>query len=107
MDVYELKRAIAELSEKKSKAIQEINELEIDFTRRKQALDQQIVELEKQIKVKKDEIVILDEEILLQSFGFYKPRYELQNSEMYRSKLEQIRNQQKVMVKAGKAVYCT
>ncbi|GIK38205.1 MAG: hypothetical protein BroJett011_20380 [Chloroflexota bacterium] len=107
MNFYELKQAIADLSEKKSEAIQEIKELELDFARRKKALDQQIVELNQQIEVKKDEIVILDDEILLQSFGFYKFRYELQNSEMYKTKLEQVQNQQAVMVKAGEAAYCS
>ncbi|NJN99913.1 MAG: DUF4041 domain-containing protein [Anaerolineales bacterium] len=85
----------------------EINELEADLFGRKKAFDQQISELDQQIEVKKGEIVILDDEILLQSFGFYKFRYELQNSEMYKTKLEQIQNQQAAMVKTGKAAYCS
>jgi hypothetical protein len=70
-------------------------------------LEQQNLELNKQISDKKDELIVLDDGILLQSFGFYTPKYDFQNSEIYRVKLEQIRNQQADMVKSEKAVYCT
>ena len=54
--------------------------------KRQESLDQQIAELNGQIEAKKKELIILDEESLLQSFGFYKLRYEMQNSEMYKAK---------------------
>ncbi|PAV28079.1 ATPase [Virgibacillus profundi] len=47
----------------------------------------------------KDKIIILDDELLYQSFGFYDPKYDLENSEQYKEKLKEIRNQQKEMVK--------
>lgn len=72
-----------------------------------QELNQHISTLNKQIFDKKEELIQLDDEILLQSFGFYKPKYEFENSEIYRIKLEQIRDRQKGMVKAQTAAYCT
>jgi hypothetical protein len=81
--------------------------IEFLYERQEKELNQQICDLNKQISDKKEEIVQLDDEILLQSFGFYKPRYEFENSEHYRIKLQQIRDQQKEMVKSQKAVYCT
>lgn len=106
MTFYELKRAITELDEAKNKAVASINEMEASFEKRRKALDQQIVDLNKQIEAKRKDLIVMDDEILLQSFGFYKPKYELQNSEMYKTKLEKIRTQQESMIKAEKAAYC-
>lgn len=106
MAFRELKRAIADLSDKKEETMRGINELEVDITNRKQSLNQKVNELNQLVEVKQKEIVVLDEEILLQSFGFYKPRYNLMNSEAYKTKLEQIRKQQEELVKSGKAAYC-
>ncbi|MGB8225505.1 MAG: DUF4041 domain-containing protein [Sedimentisphaerales bacterium] len=81
--------------------------IETLYEKKEQELNQEIYNLNKQISDKKEELVQLDDEILLQSFGFYKPRYEFENSEIYRIKLEQIRDRQKEMVKSQKAAYCT
>jgi len=70
-------------------------------------LEQRKLELNKQISDRKDELIILEDSILLQSFGFYTPKYNFENSEIYRRNLEQIRNQQAAMVKSQKAAYCT
>lgn len=76
------------------------------MAKKRQSLDQQIADLNRQIADKKKDLIILDDELLLQSFGFYKPRYDLQNSELYKARLEQVRGQQAAMVKAGKAATC-
>ncbi|MDQ0253350.1 hypothetical protein J2S74_000722 [Evansella vedderi] len=53
--------------------------------------------LKEELRSKKDEIVILDEEILSQSFGFYEPKYGFENSEEYKNQLDIIREKQKQM----------
>jgi Domain of unknown function (DUF4041)/T5orf172 domain len=103
MDHFELKRAIADLQEQKGKLEREVQNLGSAYTQTQRDLERNIGDLKNQVDVRKREIVILDDEILLQSFGFYKPRYELQNSDAYRVKLEQIRKQQEDMIKGGKA----
>lgn len=55
--------------------------------------------LESEIKSKKEDIVVLDDEALYQSFGFYEPKYDLENSEQYKNELKRIRELQKEMVK--------
>lgn len=45
-----------------------------------------------------EEFRALDEEANLQSFGFYKPRYDFANSQRYEMRLEEVRGQQKRMV---------
>ncbi|MCX6030496.1 MAG: DUF4041 domain-containing protein [Chloroflexi bacterium] len=99
-------KAERELEEQKAKGGRELESFQASLQKKQQALDQEINELNAQIATKRNEIVILDEEILLQSFGFYKPRYELQNSEQYKVKLDQIRERQAALIKAGKAASC-
>ncbi len=117
MELHELQQAIRNLQEQKVKAEHELEEqkakegrelesFQASLQKKRQSLDQEIDKLNAQIAAKRNEIVILDEEVLLQSFGFYKPRYELQNSEQYKVKLDQIRERQAALVKAGKAASC-
>lgn len=117
MELHELQQAIRNLQEQKNKAEHELEEqkakegrelesFQASLQKKRQSLEQEIDKLNAQIATKRNEIVILDEEVLLQSFGFYKPRYELQNSEQYKVKLDQIRERQAALVKAGKAASC-
>lgn len=50
------------------------------------------------------QIIEADDEILVQSFGLYKPRYSFKNAEKYKQKLEEIRKKQKQLIKDKKAV---
>lgn len=63
------------------------------------AKNQQINTLDLELQKKKSEIVETDECALLQSFGFYKPQYDFTNSEEYKSRLDEIRQDQKEMIK--------
>lgn len=60
--------------------------------------------IEKQIDEKRKEIIVLDEEILLESFALYKPKYSFLASNDYKNKLDFIRNNQKQLIKHGHAV---
>lgn len=51
------------------------------------------------IKMKEKDLIVLEEELLYQSFGLYTPRYNLVDSVSYKNKLTEIRNQQKQMIK--------
>lgn len=50
----------------------------------------------------RDQIIETDEAVSLQSFGVYKPRYDLMRSDEYRARLLEIREKQKELIK-GKA----
>jgi hypothetical protein len=106
MTFAELKAAIADLEKQKAKANQELEHLKTMYFNAKQIVDQKISDLDKVVEAKQKEIIVLDEELLLQSFGFYKLHYDLQNSEMYKARLERIRTQQAAMVKEGTAALC-
>lgn len=59
--------------------------------------------LENEIRNKQNMILTLDDDILVQDFGLYKPLYNFTNSDMYKEKLSLIRKQQKEMIKSGTA----
>ena len=107
-DLYrQLKNAVSLLEKQKIEIAKQVKNFEIEAKKRKQEINGQIIELNKQLSDKRGELIILEDDILLQSFGFYTPKYEFENSEFYKLKLEQIRNQQAAMVKSQKAAYCT
>lgn len=60
--------------------------------------------LEEQIKQKQSAIIVLDEELLLESFALYKPKFNFTTSDEYKTRLENIRNEQKFLIKIGDAV---
>lgn len=51
-----------------------------------------------------NQIVITEEEILVQSFGIYTPRFSFMNADEYKSRLLKVRAEQKDMIKAKTAV---
>lgn len=69
--------------------------------------EQQKAEIEllnRTISEKKREIVSLDDEILVQEFGLYKPQFDFANSLDYKERLMSIRAEQKEMIKEKIAV---
>ncbi|QCT70858.1 DUF4041 domain-containing protein [Eubacterium maltosivorans] len=70
-----------------------------------QRLSNKLLNLESEIKSKKKELIILDDETLYQDFGLYAPIYDLVNSEAYKDRITVIRQRQKDMIKSDTA--CT
>lgn len=78
----------------------EENELEQKIKRATNKLD----ELQRSYSQKKAELIILDDELLMQSFGLYEPLYDFATSDEYKNKLKEIRDLQKEMIKEKTAV---
>jgi hypothetical protein len=104
MDYHQLKQAIENLSLQKEKANQELQAAQAEFAKRRQIFDQQLAELAKEIELRKKEIIVLDDEILLESFALYKPKFKFLTSEEYKTRLEACREKQKQLIKDGLAV---
>lgn len=104
MDYHQLKQAIENLGIQKEKAHQELQAAQAEFAKRKQGFDQQLTELAKQIELRKKEIIVLDDEILLESFALYKPKFKFLTSEEYKTRLDACREKQKQLIKDGLAV---
>lgn len=58
-----------------------------------------------EIENKKSQLVILDEEILVQEFGLYKPMFDFASSLDYKEELTKIRSLQKDLIKNKNAVF--
>lgn len=60
--------------------------------------------LNEEINQAKSQLVVMNDAILFQDFALYEPRYDFCNSDEYKEKLQNIRNQQKQLIKDGYAV---
>jgi hypothetical protein len=73
----------------------------------KQAQQGEQQSLQKRIDELQAEFTALDEQANLQSFGFYKPRFDFVTSVEYQQKLEYTRTAQKNLITAGTAATCS
>jgi hypothetical protein len=76
------------------------------FEERRRRDEAESFNLQLSISKLREEMKALDEEANLQSFGFYKPHYDFASSERYQSKLEEVRERQKQMIKEKTAAVC-
>lgn len=68
-----------------------------------QRANAELTSVKKQITQARSELVETQDEVLLQSFGLYTPRYSFSNSTDYKEALEKIRAKQKESIKHGQA----
>lgn len=59
--------------------------------------------LTEEVSQLKEEIIVLEEDQLLESFALYKPKFAFTNSAEYKARIDEIRNKQKEFIKAGAA----
>jgi hypothetical protein len=104
MEYFQLKQAIENLRLQTAKANQDLIALQTENAERHQGFEQQLTELEKQVELRRKDIIVLDDEILLESFALYKPKFKFQTSEAYKIRLDAIREKQKHLIKSGSAV---
>jgi hypothetical protein len=118
MEAYGLVNAVQELLTKQKQINEQIHVTQLEAQQRYEVieantaqqraeLERQINELNTQIDAKQSQVIELDDQMLLQSFGFYKPQYDFATSGLYKSQLETIRAQQAKMIKGGTACYAT
>ncbi|EQB3099684.1 DUF4041 domain-containing protein [Clostridium botulinum] len=100
----DLKLEISKLLEEKEKTLNDFNSEKFKREVEIQEKSEAISKLNDNIASLNNDIIVLEEEKLMQSFGFYNPKYNLENSELYKNKLDKIRAEQKQMVKNKTAV---
>lgn len=84
--------------------LEQINQEASDAEKLRDSYLTDVEKIKDEIKQKQSELVQLDDEVLFQSFGLYKPQYDFCNSEEYKNRLEIIRQKQKDMIRADTAV---
>lgn len=66
----------------------------------------ELSQIESQYDKKASALVVLDDTIEMESFSLYRPKYNFANSDMYKERLDLIREQQKRMIREKTAAIC-
>lgn len=105
--IIDIEEHIKEIKDKSKFEIDSLfiekNELIHDIENKKKELS----EIKKQIENKKTEIIQLDDQIQLQEFGLYTPIFKFSSSEKFKYKLQEIREEQKQMIRNDMAALCS
>lgn len=67
------------------------------------AARQEATSVAARVKELQDQVLVLEETLLLESFALYLPKFKLNSSADYKSRLDQTRDRQKVLIKSGEA----
>ena len=92
MDVLELRALIEQEKAKLAAVRQEV-----------QSAEQEAVALAQRSSDLQGQILVWEETLLLESFALYEPKFKLNASHEYKSRLDGVREHQKAMIKAGTA----
>lgn len=92
MEVAEVQRRIGQETVRLESIRKDIDAAE----REAAAVAQQISEL-------RGQVLVLEETLLLESFALYEPKFKLNNSYEYKTRLDGVRDRQKTMIKSGEA----
>lgn len=91
-DADRLKSVLNSLSAQNAEIEQRVSQLSAESFR-----------LDAEIAAKKQQLVSFDDEILVQEFGLYQPRFDFQTVDEYKNKLKEIRDREKALVKDANA----
>jgi hypothetical protein len=78
---------------------------ELNESRLKEA-EIQLVKTQRQLLEMREEFLSLEESLDIQSFGFYQPKYEFDDSSVYKNNIDQARKLQKELISKKTAVIC-
>lgn len=102
---YDMQRHLDEMAQQKEMLAAQIEIMQSKANQKIREMEVIQADLIHDIAQKRQEVIILNDEILLQSFGFYEARYDFISSELYKQELDKIRKQQAKMVKEKTATH--
>ncbi len=103
-DTARLQELVKELEAQKADCESQINTLNETYDKTASRRQKEIDKLEARYASLKQQLITFDDTLLVQEFGLYSPRYDFVNSDEYKAKLTQIRNQQKECIKNDTAL---
>ncbi|MBD8499889.1 DUF4041 domain-containing protein [Paenibacillus arenosi] len=104
-EIYDLTLRISSLNIEKEKIINDIEYQKDEYENKKSDISNSLFRLNSQAEQKKKELLVLDEQLMLESFSLYERQYEFIDSVAFKEALESIRDRQKSMIKNSTA--CT
>lgn len=106
-EIKELKKLLNPEQQEIANLVKEIDKLKLEKDKISKEVDKLLSkkqDLSNKIKLKKKDLILLDDEILIQEFGLYKPIYDFESSEKYKQAIDNLRVVQKEMIKNKSAV---
>lgn len=106
-EIKELKKLLNPEQQEIANLVKEIDKLKLEKDKISKEVDKLFSkkqELSNKIKLKKKDLILLDDEILMQEFGLYKPIYDFESSEKYKQAIDNLKVVQKEMIKNKSAV---
>lgn len=100
MTAIELQELIQEKKKQVSLLDSSINKLQLESTK----LDEEINSKQMKLRMLEQNVTSISDEIEMESFGLYKPRYDFATSIGYKAKLDAVRTTQKQMINDKRAV---
>ncbi len=76
------------------------------LTSQQSRIQSEISDAQENLSTLKDEITVVQDTVEIQSFGLYEPKYDFGTSAEYKDKLDEIRKEQKLMIKEKSAIIC-
>ena len=99
----EQKRIRASINQEQKEAKEAVDSLNSQQSR----LKSEISDAQETLTTLKDEITVVQDTAEIQAFGLYEPKYDFGTSTEYKNKLDEIRTEQKFMIKEKTAIICT
>ena len=93
--IIDIEKEIKEVKKEKEEEENKLNELQKEYIKNTDFLNKIL----NKIKLYEEQENIID-------YGLYAPNYSFENSEIFKSKLQEIREEQKKLVRNKKAIYC-
>lgn len=87
----------------KYKSLEQSKKMELDLKLKDRR--EEVKDLNQEASQLKQEVVLLRDEVEMQSYGIYEPKYDFVNATAYKEKLDEIRKKQKQLIKDKKAAW--
>ena len=100
---YNFLKDIADLENRKTEIETDISSL----AAKKKRTGNDISQLESNLKNLRGQLSLVEDEVYLQEHGLYEPKYDFGTSSEYKLKIQEIRKEQKEMIKNKTAITCT
>jgi hypothetical protein len=102
-DAIEIKKSVDLLKTEELGYMDKIKKLKLEIIEEEKKKSDELKKLEFELGEKKKQIISIDEDLMLESFSLYTPHFSFQTSEEYKQRLDEIRQEQKTMIKYGVA----
>lgn len=103
MTALELQEDILKKKNTLNEKDQEINEAENKLFK----IGMEVTKQENKVKELKQELISINEDLNMESYGLYRPQYDFATSLGYKDRLDKLRKEQKDMIKNKKAAICS